>query len=380
MPIPMEMVCKIQVNPIYPMSIWSSCRVKGSGDDDLYFFKQIQKPITGCKQRIRGYITDPNKKLNISKAKVTLLNDKLEEVFETQTDAEGMYEFEADCNESYIVRVVVSGYDSKENQIQTGKQFEEKHEVDFAMQKGGELGKKTVSYGEDMGFILDLEPIYFDFNKSDIRPDAVIELQKMVFVMKKHPKLKIDIRSHTDSRGETDYNLNLSNDRAQSTRQYIISQGIVANRISGIGLGDRQIINQCVKGVTCTEEEHALNRRSEFIVVNKDFMNDSIQVKVEKISVTTDDKKPKADSSVTQSSYDFQSKEVVYTVQVGAFMNQNALFPSEINVYFHLYKDGMYRYFSGVFDSREKAVQHKIKLAKLNIEGFVAQLQGENRK
>jgi outer membrane protein OmpA-like peptidoglycan-associated protein len=87
--------------------------------------------------------------------------------------------------------------------------------------------------------------------------------------MRKHPDMIIKIESHTDSRGRDRYNMKLSDRRAKSTRDYIISRGIDANRIeSAIGYGESQLLNKCANRVKCTEEEHQLNRRSYFYIVN----------------------------------------------------------------------------------------------------------------
>ena len=117
---------------------------------------------------------------------------------------------------------------------------------------------------------VDVKPIYFDYDKYDITPLAVEELTKVVFIMQKFPNIRIKIESHTDSRGKDAYNLKLSDNRAKSTRDYIISQGIDASRIeSAIGYGESRLINKCKNGVKCTEEEHLLNRRSDFIIIQK---------------------------------------------------------------------------------------------------------------
>ncbi len=359
---------------------FTSNRKNGSGDDDIYFFKQIQKPITSCKQWIKGYITDSRKHTNIPNAKVTLLNDKLEDVRFTYTDAEGLYQFEVNCNESFVVRVAVSGFDSEENTIHTSKEFEIQHAVNFAVDKGGELGVKTLRNGEDMGEILLLDNIYFDFNKSDIRPDAEIELQKMVFVLKKKPSLKIEVRSHTDSRGDSDYNTKLSNDRAIATRQYILSKGVNADRVTTAGMGDKEIINNCVKDVPCSEEEHALNRRSEFIVLS--FDNEIYSERIPKVeNVITENTNPlQQKNTIVKSNYDFKSTQIIYTVQIGAFKQKELVFPFDIDVFSHLYQDGLTRCFSGVFKSKEEAIRHKEKLKKMKLDGIVIQLQGESRK
>ena len=92
-------------------------------------------------------------------------------------------------------------------------------------------------------------------------------IEKVIAYMQEYPSVKIDLRSHTDSRGNDSYNLALSKRRNESTRQYIVDQGIDKSRLTGNGYGETQHINQCSNGVKCSEEEHQLNRRSEFIVI-----------------------------------------------------------------------------------------------------------------
>lgn len=94
-----------------------------------------------------------------------------------------------------------------------------------------------------------------------------MELAKILAVLEEYPKMKIDIRSHTDSRASHKYNDRLSDRRAKSTLQWLIDQGIDASRLTAKGYGERQLVNQCADGVKCTEEEHQENRRSEFVIV-----------------------------------------------------------------------------------------------------------------
>ena len=107
-------------------------------------------------------------------------------------------------------------------------------------------------------------------DKSDIRPDAAVELAKIVEVMRENPKMKIDIRSHTDSRASDEYNLRLSERRAKATLEWMVKQGIERKRLTAKGYGETQLVNGCSNGVPCTDEEHQANRRSEFIIVSMD--------------------------------------------------------------------------------------------------------------
>mgnify|MGYP000055925215 CR=1 FL=1 len=107
-----------------------------------------------------------------------------------------------------------------------------------------------------------------DFDKSNIRPDAEIELAKILAAMVEYPELKIHIESHTDSRASKQYNISLSKRRAKSTLDWLVSKGVSRNRLTAEGYGESQLQNNCMDGVECTEEEHQLNRRSMFIIKN----------------------------------------------------------------------------------------------------------------
>ena len=116
---------------------------------------------------------------------------------------------------------------------------------------------------------LKTEMIYFDFDKDTVREDAALELDKLVAVMEEYPSMVIKIAAHTDSRGPKAYNQKLSDRRAKSTRDYLISQGIDAERIeSAIGYGESQLLNECDGSVQCAGERHQLNRMAEFIIVD----------------------------------------------------------------------------------------------------------------
>ena len=111
-----------------------------------------------------------------------------------------------------------------------------------------------------------LQPIFFEFNKSNITAEGAAELDKLVMVMNEYPNMVIFAKSHTDSRGSDKYNMNLSDRRAKSTVQYLISKGISKDRISGQGFGESEPKVACKP---CTEEQYAQNRRSEFLIVKK---------------------------------------------------------------------------------------------------------------
>jgi outer membrane protein OmpA-like peptidoglycan-associated protein len=109
-----------------------------------------------------------------------------------------------------------------------------------------------------------LENIFYDFDKWNIRPDAAIELDKLVKTLNEHPEISIELSSHADCRGSDDYNLRLTSKRAKSAVDYIIKKGIGSFRIKSKGYGESKLVNQCKDGVECSEDEHQKNRRTEF--------------------------------------------------------------------------------------------------------------------
>lgn len=128
------------------------------------------------------------------------------------------------------------------------------------------LGSESGSFRT--GQVLTLKNIYYDYNKSNIRPDAQVELDYVVTMMQEFPNMEISLLSHTDARGDNNYNKNLSDQRAHSARQYIISRGIGAHRIVASGYGETQLKNDCKDGVDCSDGKHQINRRTE-ILINK---------------------------------------------------------------------------------------------------------------
>ncbi len=112
--------------------------------------------------------------------------------------------------------------------------------------------------------IIAIENIYYDLDKWNIRPDAALELDKVVRTLKDNPTIKIELASHTDSREGLGYNQILSERRAQAAMEYLVSKGIARNRLSWRGYGETKLVNRCADGVECTEDEHQMNRRTEF--------------------------------------------------------------------------------------------------------------------
>lgn len=118
-----------------------------------------------------------------------------------------------------------------------------------------------------VGDLIVLENIHYDFDKDDIRPDAARILNELVSIMQNHPSLKIELGSHTDSRGVDSYNIDLSQRRAKSAVHYLINKGISRTRMVAIGYGETQLLNKCSNGVDCGSAEHQVNRRTDFKIL-----------------------------------------------------------------------------------------------------------------
>ena len=231
----------------------SSNRPGGVGDDDIYtFFKRISY--------VSGNVTELNTGALIPGAKVVLHDEFGKELQHKIVGADAQFNFEIETEYKYklIGSKIAYESDTKEFFSHEGKKMVIPLVLkkEFVMERGK--------------CIIKIDPIYFDFNKYNIREDAAIELNKIVEVMKKYPELIIEGGSHTDSRGSDQYNQKLSFRRADATVQYIINHGIDSKRISAKGYGETALVNNCADGVKCTEKEHQLNRRTEFVVTNID--------------------------------------------------------------------------------------------------------------
>ena len=192
----------------------------------------------------------------IAAAKVAILDDK-GNVIETKTAAnDGKTDYTVDCDRGYTIQASAEGYEN--GTFPVTKSSGGVVNVDAPLNPIAKIIKEGV---------VELNTIYFEFDKSNITKEAAFELDKLVEAMKSKPELVIMAKSHTDSRGSDQYNMSLSNRRAKSTVQYIISKGIAKERISGQGYGESEPKVAC--GENCTEEQHAQNRRSEFLIVKK---------------------------------------------------------------------------------------------------------------
>ncbi|MRI00170.1 OmpA family protein [Kriegella sp. EG-1] len=249
---------------------FASNRHGGKGDDDIYRFSKV-KPIE-CLE-YSGYVINKITNEPIAQASLEISNSTDEQIHILRTDENGYYNVTLPCNRENNLLFFKAGFSRESVKIITGEGVENASTNNMVYLTPFE----SLIVKEGNVEKIKVDPIYFDYDKSNITTRAEIELEKVLFAMRKFPDIKIKIESHTDARGSDSYNLQLSDDRAKSTSKYLIAQGVASYRIvSANGFGETQLKNKCANGVQCSEQEHLLNRRSNFIIVSKNNENDNL--------------------------------------------------------------------------------------------------------
>ena len=221
-----------------------------NGSDDVFQATPI------CKSETLILVTNSKTAEIIKNAKVTIL-DHLGNSIETKlSNAEGKVSYDIECTSNYAIQVVADSFETGNYVIQKSNEKIKNIDAKLVPEEVIITEKEVI-----------LKSIFFDFNKSNITAQGSKELDKLVNVLKTNPTMVIFVKSHTDSKGKDAYNLTLSEQRAQATVQYVISKGIVSERISGQGFGFNEPKIDCKSN--CTEEDDAMNRRSEFMIVSK---------------------------------------------------------------------------------------------------------------
>ena len=254
---------------------FSSNRPGGVGNDDIYACKRLNKkaktkccvPCAGLLDAdtatLTGYVKDKQTMKPMPGSTVFLLNTVTGKAKALKTDANGQFKSPVEKGVFYVVKSMENKYladcisfeiaaDDTAHKVNTSR--------DLLLDQ---LEVNKVFKLNNMN--LDIENIYFDFNKWYIRPDAEVELDKLVQILKENP-VSIELGSHTDSRGSAEYNKELSQKRAESVVRYIVLQGIESTRIMARGYGESKLTNRCSDGVPCSPAEHQANRRTEFKV------------------------------------------------------------------------------------------------------------------
>ncbi|ERJ60190.1 OmpA family protein [Sphingobacterium paucimobilis] len=227
----------------------------GAGGDDIYFYA-AKKPV--FKIVIQGKTFNKKSRELLAETNVTLFGDKRNMLAKSQSDGKAEFAFDVDKNTAYQILGERSGYYADSVMVFTKVPTRDTvYQVALYLEPIMEVGHKFV-----------LENIYYDFDKYNIRKDAAVILDQLVRTMRDNPTLRIELSSHTDSRGTHRYNDVLSQRRAESAVDYIVSRGIERDRLVAKGYGERRLVNRCADGVKCSAAEHQANRRTEVEVLS----------------------------------------------------------------------------------------------------------------
>lgn len=221
-----------------------------SGIDNLY------KAIPVCGVSVNAVVTDAKTGEPLQGASVSIIDAKKNVIATQETDGNGSVNYYVECEKGYTLQVVRDGYEGAREDVAPSKG--ETRDVKLAMQPIEVIVEPEV---------IVLREIFFEYDKSNITAEGAFELDKLVQVMTDNPEMVIMVKAHTDNRGEDKYNLRLSERRAKSTLEYVLSKGIDKDRISAKGYGESEPKVDC--GENCTEEQYAENRRSEFLIIKK---------------------------------------------------------------------------------------------------------------
>ncbi len=250
---------------------FSSDRNNEIGDDDIFSVirSRTQKTETPdpviipvshpSSYKLTGKVYSADSFKPIPNSTAFLLNKADSSTIKTVSDESGTFTFDLKPESDYTVNVTV---------INAGSKCSSNINDCSTRGASGDVSLNLAFPVFCVGDVIKVENIYYDLGKYNIRPDARLELDKVYDIMLANPKMKIELRSHTDSRGTPASNMILSDRRANAAAEYLFSKGIAHNRITGKGFGDTLPLNNCIKGVKCTEDEYKINRRTEFKVIS----------------------------------------------------------------------------------------------------------------
>lgn len=257
---------------------FSSNRPGGKGGDDIYRFEEkwINYFI------LRGKVVEKNfenpenpdsKVLGLKalpKAKVELKTTGDQVISATTADADGNFAFRLSAETDYKVTASKGGYFSNNGFVTTkGK----RHQDSTIIRQFIQIELEKIFPQK----LLVIPNIYYDYDKATLRPESKQVLDSITIFFKENPDLKIELGSHTDSRGSDEYNLKLSQARAQSAVDYLISKGVPDSTLQAKGYGETKLVNNCGNGAKCTEEEHQKNRRTTFRVISAKLTLESVE-------------------------------------------------------------------------------------------------------
>ena len=235
----------------------SSNRSGGLGLDDIYRFRTLPSVVEMPVFAVEGKIVD-HTGAPVNNAVVALLNKTTGKTTGVFTNPSGQFHFDLDPENDFTVRAdsKMSFVDPDEDISTKGLDKSKNYNILFTVRKP--LDTKDVYV---------LKNIYYDFDKYELRKDALVTLFKLAVYLKKYPNVNIELRSHTDERGTPEYNQELSQKRADAAVAYLIRKGIKASRLTAKGYGETELIFICGDSAECPDSAHQVNRRTEFKVL-----------------------------------------------------------------------------------------------------------------
>jgi outer membrane protein OmpA-like peptidoglycan-associated protein len=230
-----------------------------SGEDNIYHFQREKNERTYI---VEGTVTDVNSQLILPNTIVTLFDENDTFVERMTVGADGKYKFYTKPNSSYRIEGFKPLFIPKDILFTTKDSGRIELDIELELESYDDAEDIVV---EIDGYVfIQLENIYFDLDKWNIEQQAATTLNVLVDLMKKYDRMEVQLGAHTDTRSTYDYNLVLSNNRAKAAMEYLISKGINKSRLTSIGYGETQLLVNC--GDDCSEDEHSINRRCEFII------------------------------------------------------------------------------------------------------------------
>lgn len=219
-----------------------------------------------CQEELRvvtGKVLDLETQKELSKVKLSLFDADQKMVAESPVNTQGFYFFELEgIDNSYRVQAEAEGYTTAEVAV-TFVSGNPTSRINFGLNKFQKAKNSTTKVKSNQ-----LEPIYFDFNSSYLNERNLVDLDKIIQILRRNPTMRIEVRAHTDNRGSVGYNNWMSQRRAQRAADWIIKEGkIDADRVTTRDFGKDQPVHSCPPGVRCTEQNHRENRRCEFIIL-----------------------------------------------------------------------------------------------------------------
>jgi outer membrane protein OmpA-like peptidoglycan-associated protein len=232
------------------------------GDDNLYTFIREKNKL---QYLVEGEVRD-KKTMQLLPGSVVKLYDLNGTLLDEQlVGKDGDFNFNTEPNKKYKIMAFKDFYIPAESEFETSQNGKVYLDLQMKVESYYDA-EDIINKKEDGSVLIELENIYFDLDKWNIKPQAATVLDVLVNLLKKYPYMEIRIGSHTDSRASSMYNLRLSNKRAASALEYLVQNGIERNRLSSVGYGETKPLIICPSN-DCTEEEHAVNRRCTFMIL-----------------------------------------------------------------------------------------------------------------